>query len=98
MTSAATRWIFVGLLLAACPGPGLDAVARARTAEEERAAFAAIGRGEVAFTAYAADGTRVDLGEPNWWKRVARLRISVGGASIDHAVIDPDNIDLLMLE
>lgn len=99
MANAPLRLTLLCALLSACPGRGLDDVARARTPAEERAAFAALAsRGGVSFVAYDADGRQLDLGVPRWWEKARRLRLGAGGASIDHVLIDPANVIALMNE
>ena len=74
------RAIFFAVVLAACQGRGLAEVARAATPAEERAAFAALVRGGgVSFTAFDAEGKKLDLGVERWWERARTLRLAAGG-------------------
>ena len=98
MTNAPLRLLLLCALLSACSGR-LDDVVRARTAAEERAAFDALAdRGRVSFTAYDRDGRQLDLGAAKWWERAHRLHLGVDGESIDHTLIDPANVAMLMKE
>jgi hypothetical protein len=93
------RAIFFAVVLAACQGRGLAEVARAATPAEERAAFAALVRGGgVSFTAFDAEGRRLDLGAEKWWERARTLRLGAGGESMEHRLIDPVNVLVLMQE
>lgn len=97
----AARLAVLCALLAACPGVDLDEVRRAATPSEERAAFAALARGGgVHFTAHAADGKQLDLGAPRWWDQARTLRLGVRGSreTIEHTLIDPENVLVLMQE
>lgn len=87
------------MLLSACPRDRLGDVARATTPAEERAAFVELARaGEVGFSAHDADGQQLDLGSDRWWERARTLRLHAGGGSIEHRLLDPQNVLELMHE
>ncbi|WP_425395006.1 hypothetical protein [Aeoliella sp.] len=80
----------------------------ARTSIEEQVAFEKLERKsrpiygfvpyKLSFRPYDAQGKAVDsLGE-NWWESVAVLHIRVNNYELDHRVIDPENIAILMRE
>jgi hypothetical protein len=93
------RAVLFAVVLAACQGRGLAEVARATTPAEERAAFEGLVRGGgVSFTAFDADGEQLDLGAQKWWERARTLRLGAGGEKIEHTLIDPVNVLVLMQE
>lgn len=94
-----SRVLLACALLSACTGRALAEVARASTPAEERDAFAALARtGGLGFTAYDAAGKQLDLSATRWWEKARRLTITADGGTLDHAVLDPENIMLLMQE
>jgi hypothetical protein len=99
--STRVRAFVFAVMLAACQGGGLAEVARATTPAEERAAFAALVRGGgVSFTAHDAGGAQLDMGAERWWERARTLRLGLrsGGETIEHRLIDPVNVLVLMQE
>lgn len=93
------RAIVFAVVLAACQGRGLAEVARATTPAEERAAFEALVRaGKVSFSAFDAEGQQLDLAGAKWWERARTLRLGAGGETIEHRLIDPVNVLVLMQE
>lgn len=85
-------------LVLACGGDGFARVERATTAAEERDAFAALARGGVGFTAHDAAGAQVDMSQPKWWERTHRIVLHAHGRALDHVLIDPANVLVLMQE
>jgi hypothetical protein len=97
----AARLALLCALLGACPGDGLLAVQRAATPSEERAAFAELVRRSGAqFTAHDADGKQVDLGVDRWWDRARTIRLRIPGSreAIEHRLLAPENVLVLMRE
>jgi hypothetical protein len=79
----------------------IDDIENARSSEEERAAFRAIDRRiglPLSFEPFDRQGRIVDMSVDRWWESVVMIRISLNGRKVDHTLIDPENIGILMHE
>ena len=73
----------------------------ASSPEEEREAFRAVHRRTViqlGFEPFDRQGKRVNTSVVRWWESVVTIRIALNGRKVDHTVIDPKNIGILMNE
>lgn len=72
----------------------------ARTAADERRVFEYISRtSRVHFSAYDSAGLKLDVSQPNWLGSVHSIHFHQYGKSpIEHRLIDPSNLSVLMGE
>lgn len=93
-------------LLTGCPrGESPHALAEklsaAKTASAEAELFGLIHRhrrGGLSLAAFDAAGHDIPVSEPNWWKRTHRVLITLDGERMDHVLIEPENVFILMGE
>ncbi len=105
----AYRWICVLLLMAAslaCVRAVFSAerVARqleeAETAEEEKAAFEVLWQHAetLSFVPFDAEGEQLPMTQERWWEQLHTIRLTVDDVEVEHTMIAPENIAILMRE
>jgi len=92
------------LCVAACTAcrsrAALEQVRAAHTPAEEAAAFEAVQASaeRVGFTALDEQGRVIDISQDQWWLRAKGLTLLVDGTVVDHRLIEPTNVLILMRE
>ncbi|MFO0673001.1 MAG: hypothetical protein U0235_25875 [Polyangiaceae bacterium] len=76
-------------------------LAAAKTASAEAELFERIHRhrrGGLSLSALDREGHDLPMSEPEWWKKTHRLIITLDGERMDHVLLAPDNVFILMGE
>jgi len=87
----------------------IEDIKSAKSPEDERSVFQEIERRsganarwgggiQVGFQAFDQQGQVVDYTHDKWWELVDTMCIMLNDKEVDHVLIDPENIDLLMHE
>jgi hypothetical protein len=72
----------------------------AETAEEEQAAFEVLWQHAetLSFTPFDAEGEKLPMTRKRWWEQLHTIRLTVDDVEVEHTMIDPENIVVLLRE
>lgn len=105
----AYRWICVLLLMVAslaCVRAVFSAervvrqLEEAETAEEEKAAFEVLWQHAktLSFVPFDAEGEQLPMTQERWWEQLHTIALTVDNVEVEHRMLDPENIGILMKE